>query len=136
MKTYGAMKAHVREILDAAACDDVKIYPGPALPDVPDRYVVLTTYSGAGLEGGEHALDNRSWQARCVGWTDNYESAEEIANAIDIAFISHFSSNIQGEWVTEISRAGGAPSPLLVDDADRTHMVCSYVFNVESALVN
>lgn len=136
MKSYAAIKAWTREILDNAGLSDVNIYPGPALPDQPKRYVVWTSYPGAGLEGGEHAIDNRSWQFRAVGRTDDYESTEEIANALDIALISHFTSTVHGERVIEVSRVGGAPSPLIVDDADRTHMVCSYIFGVESALTN
>lgn len=136
MNTYTRAKAFVRQILDEANYSDVAVYPGPDLPDVPGAYVLLTSYGGPGLELGEGVLDGRSWQVRTVGEQMDYESAEGIANAIDIAFISRFSSDMDGAWVASIGRVGGAPNPLMTDDADRTHFVCSYVASVELALPN
>lgn len=136
MNTYGRAKAFVRAILDEAGYTKTAIYPGPVLPDIPGSFVVLTPYGGPGLELGEGVLDGRSWQARCVGEQNDYESAEGIANAIDIRFISLPSSKVEGVWVTEIRRVGGAPSPLMTDDADRTHFVGSYTASVELALPN
>ena len=135
MKNYAAMKAEVRLVLDAAALQDVAIYPGPDLPDIPGKFVVLTRYGGPGLEM-EGVFDARSWQVRSVGNQLDYESSETIADAIDIAFLSHFSRKIGDIWVPSIQRVGGAPAPLPVDDADRTHFVCSYVVSVELALPN
>lgn len=136
MNTFGRMKAWTREVLDSAGLNDVAIEPGPDLPDIAGPYVVWTAYGGPGMELGEGVLDGRSWQARVVGEQMNYESAETIANAIDIAMLSHHSSNVGGVWVSDARRVGGAPASLLTDDADRTHFVCSYTVSVELALPN
>lgn len=135
MLKYSQIKDFTRAVLDSAGLQEVLIYPGPDLPDIPDPYVVWTRYGGPGitLEG---VMDERAWQARCVGKQMDYDLSETIADAIDIAMISHHSSAIGGLWVSEIRRVGGAPNPLLVDDADRVHFVCSYVASVELALPN
>lgn len=135
MRTFTQMKAFTREILDNANLQAVAVHPGPGLPDVPDESVVWSPYGGPGLEM-DGALDGRSWQFRAIGRQNDYESAEEIATVLDIAFISHFSSKVGDLWVTSIERVGGAPSPLTRDNGNRTHFVCSYVFSVESALSN
>lgn len=135
MKTYAQTKAHLRTILDTTGNANYSIYPGPDLPDIPNPYVVCTPYGGPGLilDG---TADDVSWQFRVVGPQNDYDSAENAANAIDIALISHFSSKVSGVWVSEIRRVGGAPNPLITDDADRTHFVCSYTASVELALPN
>lgn len=137
MKNFTQAKTFVRDVLDSTGHGKTGIYPGPELPDVPDDFVVLTRYGGPGL-AADGALDEVSWQARCVGKQMDFESAESMADAIDIAFISHHSSRLfeGGPWVVEIRRVGGAPNPLMTDDADRTHFVCSYVASVELALPN
>lgn len=130
------MKAEIRLILDAANYPKVKIFPGPELPDVPGKYVLLTRYGGTGIEA-DGALDGISWQVRSVGGQMEDEvSAEGIADAIDIAFLSHYSRKVGNRWVASIQRVGGAPAVLMKDDADRTHFVCSYVASVELALSN
>lgn len=137
MRTYAIAKEFTAEILTAADYPNVPIYPGPTLPTTePNSYVVLSRYGGTGLEGGEGALDGFSWQARVVGGQGKYEEAEGIADAIDIGWISHMSGTIGDVWVVEISRVGGPPSVLMVDDAERHHFVCSYNTSVESALDN
>lgn len=143
MKKYVEAKALVRILLDAKGFTKTKIVPGPQLPENPDDCVVLTRYGGPGLDA-DGALDNVSWQVRVIGKQNNYESAEEIADTIDDGFLNHFSSYVQSDpddastkrWVPSIERVGGAPSPLLVDDADRTHFICSYNASTESALTN
>lgn len=135
MKSFSAMKAEVRLILDAVNLQKVLVFPGPELPDIPDNCVVLTRYGGPGLDA-DGAIDDVSWQVRSIGRQNDYDSAETIADAIDIAFISHYSRHVGGVWVPRIRRVGGAPAPLMVDSGDRTHFVCSYVVSVELALPN
>lgn len=134
MRTFAQVEAWTEAIFALNGITDVLIYPGPDLPDVPDRHVIWTRYGGPGYEGGEHALDNVSWQARCVGFQDNYNSAEEIADLIDLALTNLRSQHVGGVWVTQVQRVGGAPAPLVKDDAERTHFVCSYNIEQESAL--
>jgi hypothetical protein len=136
MKKYSEMKAAVRVILDAAGFTEVPIYAGPELQDVPDEYVLLTRYGGPGIDA-DGAIDVVSWQVRSVGQQmEDDSSAEDIADAIDIAFLSHYSRLVGSTWVSSIQRVGGAPSSLAKDDADRTHFVCSYLVSVELALSN
>lgn len=136
MKSYSAMKARVREIIDATNFQDFLIFPGPELPDQPERFVVLTRYGGPGLEL-DGAFDGVSWQVRCVGTQMNYEDVESVADAIDIALISQHSQQVGNVWVPSVQRVGGPPSAIPTqDDADRVHFVCSYTVSVELALPN
>lgn len=135
MITFAQIKAFSRGILDNANLDQVSIFPGPEVEDVPDETLVWTPFPGSGLEL-EGVLDRRAWQMRAIGAQEDYESAETIANVIDIAFISHHSSEVGGLWVPSIERVGGAPTPLMKDDAGRTHFVGSYLISVQLALPN
>lgn len=135
MRKYAEAKGLVRIILDAQNLTDTAIHPGPDIPEDPDNCVILTRYPGPGLDA-EGALDVLGWQVRAVGKQGDYESAESIADFIDDGFLNFLSSYLpdDGRWVVTIARVGGAPSPLLVDDADRTHFVCSYYASVQTAL--
>lgn len=140
MKRYATLKGHVRGILDTDDSGDFdpskwSIYPGPELPDIPTPYVLLTPYGGPG-EDAEGALDQRAWQIRVCGHQMSWEDAEAVANAIDMAFLRFYTQNVGNERVTSIQRTGGSPAPLNVDDADRVHFVCSYIFGVGLGLLN
>jgi hypothetical protein len=136
MRTYAKVKAFTRGILDDAGYPQVNVYRGPELQDDdPNTYVLLTRYGGAGFDA-DGVLDVIGWQVRIVGGQYDYDIAEGVADAIDIAFISHASGEIEGLHVVEIARVGGAPSVLMVDDANRHHFVCSYLASVESALAS
>lgn len=132
---FSEMKEFVSSILTDANYLDVPITPGPQLPDLPDEYVLLTPYGGTGLNT-DGVFDSRAWQVRVVGPQNDYIKGEGMADAIDLAFISHMSAHVSGQWVTSIERVGGAPTPLMVDDADRTHFTCNYNVDAESALAN
>lgn len=128
----------VRQIMDLAPAGvyaAVHIYPGPKLPDDPGRYVMLTRYGGSGLEV-DGVFDGKGWQVRVVSKQNDYDSGEALSDWIDDFFTNLPSGKVGDLWVTGIQRVGGAPSPLMLDDADRTHFVCSYIASVESALVN
>lgn len=138
MRTFAVAKDFTREVMDLAPdglYEKVHIYPGPELPDDPGRFVMLTPYGGEGYEA-DGAIDARGWQVRVAGKQGDYDSAESLANWIDTIFTALPSSRVGGLWVTGIRRVGGAPNPLMLDDADRHHFVCSYMASVESALVN
>lgn len=132
---FSTAKSMVSYFLAGAGFTNIAIQPGPKLPDVPEPFVVLTPYGGSGLIV-DGALESQSWQVRVVGRQMDYGSAEDMATAIDLAFISWMSDYLFGTWITSIQRVGGAPSPLMVDDADRTHFTCNYNIDSESALVN
>lgn len=134
MRTYEQIKAWARAVLDDAGMSDVENYPGPDLPDVSIRHIVWTRYGGPGYEGGEHATDFIAWQPRCIGLSLDHNSSEEIADLIDVALTGLPSGKVNGVHVVQVTRVGGAPNPLLVDDADRTHFVCNYNIEQSSAL--
>jgi hypothetical protein len=140
MRTFAEMNSLLRSILDPVPLEYTeakgwKIYPGPQPPDIPTSFILATPYGGPGLEL-EGALDGRSWQIRCVGKQTIYTEVENVANAIDIAFLSWHTQDVGGVRVTSIQRVGGAPAPLQVDDAERVHFACSYILSVELALSN
>lgn len=135
MKRYATLKTWLREILDEEEHQDVAIYPGPEVPNQPGKYVVCTPYGGPG-EDLEGVLDQRSWQIRCIGSQMGWEDVEEIANLIDEAFLQHYTGDVGNERVVSIQRVGGSPAPLNIDDAERVHFVCSYIFGVGLGLAN
>lgn len=135
MNNYARVKAWTREVLDATGYSDVPVYPGPDLPDIPGSFVVWTRYGGTGMEL-DGAMDNVSWQNRCIGKQGDYESAEGLADAIDIAILSHNSSRVGGVWVSDMGRVAGPPNALETDESERTHFVCSYSVSVELALAD
>lgn len=132
MRTFAQMQA----FLAPHAPDDMWFEPGPDLPDVPGRFTVLTRYGGPG-EDLEGAMDGISWQVRVAGLQGDYNDAEAIADAYDVALLNILSSdNPEGVHVAGVQRVGGAPNPLLKDDADRWQFVCSYILHTELALNN
>lgn len=116
---------------------DGQVVPGPFDPDDnPGEYVIVTGYGGPG-EDAEGTLDLMTFQVRVVGPQKDYDAAEDQAIAIDKSFLSWYSARVgTGPWLAGIQRVGGAPNPLLVDNAERWHFVCSYIFRTELALAN
>lgn len=135
MNKYSIVEAWTEAVLAQGNFVGWTIKPGPELPLNPDQSIVISRYGGPGIDA-DGALDGKSWQFRVIGKQDDYESAEVVADAIDIAALSHFSSQVGGVWVTEISRVGGAPTALMTDEAQRTHFICSYIITTELALTN
>jgi hypothetical protein len=129
------MKEWTDGVLSDTGHTDFTVYPGPQLPENPDCTVVITPYGGAGTNTDD-VMDARSWQFRVISEQEDYESGESVANAIDIAALSHFSSDVGGVWVSDITRVGGSPAALMVDEAGRTHFVCNYSVNVALSLSN
>lgn len=136
MKTFSGMKAEVRRVLDGTPFEKAWIAMGPEIPKNPGAGVMLTRYGGPGLDTGEGILDLRSWQVRSVGIQQNPDSAEDLADRIDVHFCSWYSRTVDGVRVPSIQRVGGAPAALMLDDAERTHFVCNYIVAVKLALTN
>lgn len=113
----------------------LEFYPGPNMPDeTANRFVVLTRTGGPGLTT-EDLIDVHGWQFRCVGEQNSYDDAEELAFALDAIVLNHgHSQAVDGLWMVEFHRPGSPPTQLLVDNADRTHFVASYLASVQSAL--
>jgi hypothetical protein len=117
--------------------DDRNVWfePGPNMPDQPVDYVVnLSIDGGLGLQL-DGVLDNVSWQVKVSGTQSLYQTAEDLAFAIDKALLSaNLGRQPDDLLVVSIYRVGGAPQHFDVDDAERTYFVCSYFFDVESGL--
>lgn len=135
MRTYQICRGWAQPILDDAGYHRFTQYPGPSLPDVPDGFVLWSRYGGPG-ESLEGVLDDIAWQVRVAGPQNDYDLAETVADLLDHSLLSMYSQHVGGVYVTRVQRVGGAPSVLMVDDADRTHFVCSYNIETELALAN
>lgn len=132
MRTFEQISAWAKTL---PALDGFEHFPGPDLVDFPGKHVIWTRYGGPGLDDTD-ITDDISWQARVVGKQNDYNSAENAADALDVAFLSLYSQRIEGVWVSRVRRVGGAPNPLLKDDAERTHFIGSYIVSTELALAN
>lgn len=113
------------------------VAPGPEMPDTATRFVVLTKTSGPGFET-EMLIDREGWQVRAVGDQNDYDDGESLATAIDVLLVGLSGGGIVvgGKKVISIYRTAGPPTPLLRDDAERHHFVCSYIVSVESNVPN
>lgn len=116
----------------------------PQLPtDLPYSYHCLTSVGGPGLVS-EQAFDVRGYQVRTVGpqavdSTDTraYDYAEDMAYDVDKQLCTAdirglLPATVGGMRLIRINRIGSEPSWLMNDDANRTHFVCSYLFEVQS----
>lgn len=131
---YSTIKAIIEPMLQADFPKAV-VYPGPAMPENPSMAVILTPFGG-GAQEVDGLIDAVNWQVRAVGYQNNFESAEDLAWAVDTVLIGLRSGQHGGVHVVSFPRLGGPPSVLMVDNADRHHFVCSYMPTVESALAS
>lgn len=127
---FGSIKQY---LYDEGLQPTVAVERGPELPDIPGPYVLITFYGGFGFTTAG-AFDRQTFQARCVGFQFDPDSARELSARVDHAFCRQQSSHmvLGGVFVLEVARVGGAPTALLVDDSDRTHYICNYAIEVES----
>lgn len=118
-----------------ARWEGLEFYPGPNLPaNTANRFVLLTRTGGPGLET-DGLIDVQGWQFRVASEQNNYDDGEDLAFDLDaIALNSGYSRSVGGVWMVDLYRAGSPPTMLLVDDAERTHFVASYLASVQSAL--
>lgn len=111
---------------------EVAVYPGPDVPSDPRACLVVTWLPGPGFSL-EQMLDTPAFQVRTIGPQGNPDDARVLATMIDRAFTGpNWPGIVGGRYVVEIRRAGGAPALDRVDDADRTHYVCTYLADVEA----
>lgn len=123
--------ADLEQVLRALVPDAPPFFCGPEVPDVPFRFVMLTPTGGPGLST-EGLLDSHSWQFRSAGEQNDRDDAEAIATALDRAVRNLETTTVAGVRIVSFQRSGSAPTPLLVDDAERHHYVASYVATVHS----
>jgi hypothetical protein len=112
------------------APDQTWFEPGPNMPSTTGRFILLTRYGGPGEEL-EGVMDSVSWQVRVAGLQNHPIDAEDIADTLDRMMLGITTAEIGGFHVAGVERVGGAPTVLLIDDADRTHYVCSYNCSTE-----
>lgn len=111
----------------------VPFFPGPYIPKMPNRIVVVTALPGTGfaLEG---FADWCAFQARCRGMqnpndTGSYADAESLAFLLDsLIFSAPFPVVVNGQTIVKAYRTGGQPAPLGQgpDDADRYEFTANY----------
>ena len=91
--------------------------------------VVLTRMGGDGMSI-EGLFDGVGYQVLVIGEQNDYDSAERLADHIDALLRATYTRNIGTTRVSHTRRIGSPPTAVLVDDAIRTHFVCSYVIDV------
>lgn len=115
--------------------NDVTWTGGTQEPEIPGRIVMVNPATGPGLST-EWVTDVRGFDVTVIGEQEDYDSAEELALWVDRTILGAGGSRQMGdEWVVDVNRFGSAPYNTEVDDADRYHFVCSYLFEVQSGLV-
>lgn len=93
----------------------------------PNRLVVMTRTGGPGL-AFEGIFDAVSFQARVRGAQNDGDDAENLALAVDSAFIdAKLPLDMGPNRVPRIDRIGGAPAYFTRDPAGRTHFTCNYL---------
>lgn len=127
---YSDLKTYLLGRLVDTPYEGVAFYPGPDLPDIPERHVVLTPVPGPGLSV-EGLFDAQGWQVRSVGEQDSYDDGEALAALLDSFLRSENGRMINGVRTVSSQRSGGSPYPLYKDDGERVHFVCNYNFDVQ-----
>lgn len=109
---------------------EVPVLPGPYVPDMPDRLVVVTVLPGAGLWGNaEPAIARPSFQVLCRGdQGDDGAWVEDFAHTLDKKIITAGRVHLDtGDWLLSITHTGGLPASLgAEDDGDRHVVTCTY----------
>lgn len=139
--TFTAFAAWVADQLLAAGFDPAPgVDVGPAgderQADQPGPQILLTRGPGPGLTL-EGTFDRVIWQADVAGDQLDYQSAEDLALALDrILLLLDHSQNIgmDNARILCFNRAGSGPVVARIDDGDRWHLTCSYLVTVESGI--
>jgi hypothetical protein len=140
---FETLKRYLHDNLLGTVWENVYIHPGPDDENVPPGAFILATRVGGPGMNTEYAIDGVGYQLVCTGDQHNFESAESLAFTVDAIMMNSYSQSIvtvehadptpnEVEWLVGIYRQGGGPVPLIVDDAERTRFVCSYIIDVES----
>lgn len=113
--------------------------PGPAndtdLQQItPQTIVFLTLGGGVGLTL-EGLYDRPFVAVHIVGPQEDYNTAETVANLIDVA-LNRVTTNtpVGNSRTLYFTRSGGKPTLLMRDSAFRYHFTCSYIALTPSGL--
>lgn len=115
------------------------VFTGGPLPDPNqvDAYAIITPTVGGPMTL-ELQGEQPGFQVRTVGeqsngdGTDGLDTAEELAYKIDRAILVGPWPKLGNKRIIRTQRFGSGPTPLMVDDADRTHVVCNYIIEIAS----
>ena len=117
-----------------ATFPNVLWYVGVDEPDVATSFVWFAPAIGPGL-ATEWVTDIRGMEVTAVGDQMDFAGAETLAYAVDRWILGEGGSRlVAGERVINVNRSGGPPYSLLHDNAERTHFVCGYLYEVYSGL--
>ena len=111
----------------------VPVLPGPYIPPMPDRLVIITKAPGSGFlwegsgEGNLVQIRVRGMQSpRDV---QSYADAESLASQLDsLIYGANFPITVNNQLIIRAWRSGSAPVVLGAgpDDADRYEFACNY----------
>jgi hypothetical protein len=118
--------------------DEVEVNPGPpsyeGVSDTVGPAVVVTVGGGPGLRL-EQQWDDVMVSFDIAGDQNDPDGAISLAHVVDQRILGlNRTQNVGGIRVQFATRAGGRPTPVSVDDGDRTHLAVSYVWRVESGV--
>ena len=137
MLNYADVKGVVSAALTAQNWKPMPLFdPGPGSDLVvqdltPDTMIIITLTPGAGLDS-EELFDRAGIQVRTIGPQEDYDTAEKLAQAVDKALIAiDHSQQINGKRTLSVTRAGGAPALMPIDNGDRYHFTCNYIWEVQ-----
>lgn len=134
--TYGLLSDWLAGRL-AALGSSPELVPGPMSYTLADgtinSAVALTPGGGPGYLL-EQTYDGQLWSVDVAGEQGDIASAELLAAQVDWVLGSQVTTPIRigGVRVLHIGRAGGKPTVVGVDNADRWHLAGSYLVRVES----
>lgn len=120
---------------DATQETGAPLFPGPFVPEMPDRLVVVTSTPGPGYVL-EAAADAQAFQARVRGPQNDYDAAEALAFALDDLILNaSFPAIVAGRTLIHCHRLGSQPTPLAVgpDSGDCTNFTCQYVLTASTS---
>lgn len=112
------------------------VLPGPdadfnVKDATPGPYVVATLGNGPGLQL-DGLTDQRFLAVHVYGPPNDFAMAEYVAGQIDYALLTFPSGGLWGAArVIMVSRTGGSPALVEIDDGDRYHLSCTYVVEAE-----
>lgn len=101
----------------------VRKFPGPIL--------YLTVGNGTGLTT-EALYDQPFITARSIGKQNDYDFAETLAGDVDRLLLDVVNGTSMGAArVLYVTRTGGAPQLVELDDGERYHFQCTYIAEVK-----
>jgi hypothetical protein len=129
---FADISAFVTEQLSPKYSPMPVLDPGPSsdarlLKLSPNAIIFLSLGDGRGFDT-EQLFDQPFIRTRVVGPQNDYVTAEQLAADVDAALCSVVGNTMVGSALTRfINRAGGAPSLLVRDTAERYHFTCTYI---------